>query len=178
MAEFLAKFTPQSSIDELQGHIYLLAKDQYGCRLLQRLLDEHKNNPRPSAGDASAAATPSDEAAAAVADGAAQTPTPADGAEPSSPSASGAPTAGGPATSSPTAAGAASVSSPGAPGAPASPTASPAPGAAATATARGSSSNMVDMTFNEVFGNINELMTDPFGNYVRTNPVTQKHACE
>ena len=37
-----SQFTSASSIEELTGHIYLLAKDQYGCRLLQRLLDDQK----------------------------------------------------------------------------------------------------------------------------------------
>ena len=37
-----SQFTSTSSIEELTGHIYLLAKDQYGCRLLQRLLDDQK----------------------------------------------------------------------------------------------------------------------------------------
>ena len=31
-----------SSPEELTGHIYMIAKDQYGCRLLQRMLDEQK----------------------------------------------------------------------------------------------------------------------------------------
>ena len=37
-----SQFTSASSIEDLTGHIYLLAKDQYGCRLLQRLLDDQK----------------------------------------------------------------------------------------------------------------------------------------
>ena len=42
LSEFLSKFTANSSPEELTGHIYLVAKDQYGCRLLQRMLDENK----------------------------------------------------------------------------------------------------------------------------------------
>lgn len=42
MSEFLSKFTVNSPPEELAGHIYMLAKDQYGCRLLQRLLEEGK----------------------------------------------------------------------------------------------------------------------------------------
>ena len=42
MSDFLSKFTANSSAEELTGHIYLIAKDQYGCRLLQRMLDEQK----------------------------------------------------------------------------------------------------------------------------------------
>lgn len=42
ISDFLSKFTATSSPEELTGHIYLIAKDQYGCRLLQRMLDEQK----------------------------------------------------------------------------------------------------------------------------------------
>ena len=37
-----SQFTAASTVEELTGSIYVLAKDQYGCRLLQRLLDEQK----------------------------------------------------------------------------------------------------------------------------------------
>ena len=42
MSDFLSKFSVTSSPEELTGHIYMIAKDQYGCRLLQRMLDEQK----------------------------------------------------------------------------------------------------------------------------------------
>ena len=34
------QFTSTSTLEELTGHIYIVAKDQYGCRLLQRMLDD------------------------------------------------------------------------------------------------------------------------------------------
>ncbi len=40
----MSKFGPNSTIDDLKGKIYAIAKDQYGCRLLQRMLDERKPN--------------------------------------------------------------------------------------------------------------------------------------
>ena len=39
-SSLVAQFSSASTLEELTGHIYLIAKDQYGCRLLQRMLDE------------------------------------------------------------------------------------------------------------------------------------------
>ena len=41
-SSLVAQFTSASSLEELQGNIYRIAKDQYGCRLLQRLLDDER----------------------------------------------------------------------------------------------------------------------------------------
>ena len=41
-SSLLTQFSSSSTLDELTGHIYAIAKDQYGCRLLQRMLDEQQ----------------------------------------------------------------------------------------------------------------------------------------